>query len=103
VGDPEANSKRTVDVDYRTLFLGACALISILGGGYWVLYTTQQSIINADMDKTNTFQWNRIQIINDFVLSHTAHIELLEKAHDDIESRLRKLESSIAVLEARGK
>jgi hypothetical protein len=101
VGNSE--SDRTREVDYRTLFLGACAVISILGGGYWSYYTTQQSAANDDMERTNQLQWQRLQVINDLVLSHTAHIGSLEKNHDDQEDRIRKLESDVAGMAARRK
>lgn len=78
-------------VDYKTLFFGACALVTLLGGGYFGLWGEG----NDDLKRTNVEQWKRINDIGDRLLTSTARIESLERAGQDREERLRALEREV--------
>ena len=83
-------------VDYKTLFMGACALVAVLGGGFfgfWSDTTQQQAQSNRD---SNQRQWIKLSDIERQHFVYQGRLEILEKRTDDQEQRLRDMERQLA-------
>ena len=79
-------------VDYKTLFLGSCLLVSILGGALWNLWNQSASDQANDNARINTAQWERLRDLHDAIIKHAGRLERLEERAADTEARLRVLE-----------
>ncbi len=82
--------------NYKMLFMGACALISILAGSLYGLWTSRAEQTVEDSRTTNDLQWQRLQQLSDKLLEHGAQLQQLRREGDDREGRVRELERSIA-------
>jgi hypothetical protein len=75
-------------VDFRTLFFGSCAVISLLGGSLyngWDKSSDEAKRVDAE-------QWRQIRELGDRIISSAARIETIEERKNDHEERLRSLE-----------
>ncbi|TSA51348.1 MAG: hypothetical protein D4R44_08155 [Actinobacteria bacterium] len=79
-------------VDYKTLFLGSCLLVSILGGGLWNLWNSKSSedfvAIRNGYDKHE----ERLRTLDSQMDKRTSENQQFQKYIDDQEARLRALE-----------
>lgn len=79
-------------VDYKTLFLGACMLISVLGNGFAIY------VVSAIND-TNRLQWQRLKELDEAITdlknvdkTNASDRGYLRRDTDDQEIRIRALE-----------
>lgn len=93
MADHQADSARTVD--YKTLFLGASVLVSILGGGLWGLWNSNHSGELEEGRRTNDAQWQRLRELNDKVIENSGVIRYLTERSIDQETRIRELEMKL--------
>lgn len=99
VGDNTIDSERLVS--YRILFMGSCALISILAGGYWSYYSAQQSAVNADMHDNNRLQWDAIRTVSDQVRETAIRQSNDHETIIDLSLRLREAEAHAAIMDSK--
>lgn len=93
MADHAPDSARTVD--YKTLFLGASVLVSILGGGLWGLWNSNHSGELEDSRRANDAQWQRLRELNDKVIENSGSIRYLADRSLDQENRIRDLEMKL--------
>lgn len=86
-------------VDYKTLFLGACALVLALGGafiGYW----NSTSTLELEQVRVAAHeQWKQLRDLDRTLLDLRARHENLRDITADQEGRLRELERRLSKLE----
>lgn len=90
MADHQADSTRTVD--YKTLFLGACVLVSVLGGSLWGLWDSNHSGEVDEARRSNELQWQRLRELNDKVIENSGSVRYLAERTIDQEDRIRQLE-----------
>lgn len=83
-------------IDYKTLFLGACAVISMLSSLVYGFWTSRTEQATEDSRTTNELQWQRLQQLSDKLLEQGAQLQQLRREADDKEERLREIERGVA-------
>ena len=78
-------------VDYKTLFFGACALVSLLGGGAFSLWHEGAD----DLRRVSSDHGQQISDLGNRLYTATARVEALERVGQDREERLRALERQL--------
>jgi hypothetical protein len=91
VGNDPTDSARTVD--YKTLFLGACVLVSLLGGSIWGLWNSNHHGELEESRKSDDLQWIQLRTLSDKIIENTGTIRYLQERSIDQEKRLRDIES----------
>lgn len=90
----ESDESPVVDrpVDYKTLFMGACGLVTLLGGGMVSVWNhaSEQSVI--DKRVTDEKQWEQIGALNRTVVENGKDIKRTVNDLADHETRIRELE-----------
>ena len=79
-------------IDYKTLFMGACFLITVLSGAIYRVWDSRSEQATEDTRTTNQLQWERIQQLSDKLLDYGSQVQQLRREADDREARIRKLE-----------
>ena len=93
-------------VDYKVLFVGACTLLLVLGGGLVGLYSRTSDnrflelkhAIDGDIGelrRINETQWSRLNTIHDALIGSAARIDHLRESTNDQETRIRELEREL--------
>ena len=93
-------------VDYKVLFLGACTLVLVIGGGLVGLWsrTNDNRILEfkhaldgdiGELRRIDGNQWDRIHAIHDAIISNTSRIDQLRERTNDQENRIRTLENEL--------
>ena len=93
-------------VDYKVLFVGACTLLLVLGGGLVGLYSrTSDNRFHelkfsidgdiAELRRINETQWSLLNTIHDTLIGQAARIDQLRESGNDRESRIRALENEL--------
>lgn len=92
----ERHSQSPRDVDYKTLFLGAAVLVSLLGGGLWNVWNSYHLSNEDEQRRTNDLQWERLRDLASVVTTNKSDIERLRHESDDQEVRLRSAEGQLS-------
>ena len=86
-------------VDFKTMFMGSCLLVSLLGGGLWTYWNHVRDEQILSIESSNREQWKLLREMGEVSIHLQAREESirreldgLRKDTDDQESRLRSLE-----------
>ena len=94
MADHTTDSTRTVD--YKTLFLGASVLVSLLGGSLWGIWNSNHSGELEESRRINDLQWQRLRELNDKVIENSGSLRYLQERAVDQEKRIRDIEAQHA-------
>jgi hypothetical protein len=83
-------------VDYKTLFLGAAVLVSLLGGGLWNVWNSYHIGNEDEQRKTNDLQWERLRELATSAADNKTTIERLRYDAADHEDRIRAIEHRLS-------
>ena len=86
-------------VDYKTLFLGACALVLALSGGLIGYWNSTSTLDIGQVRAATVEQWKQIRDLDRTLLDLRARHDALRDITNDQEGRLRELERRISKLE----
>lgn len=90
-----------VNVDYKTLFMGSCTLIVVLGGGLYGLWTRGAEQAAEDNRTTNSKQWQRLAELETRVAAYEYKVTRLQQDVEVNTKLIRDLERSLMMLERR--
>lgn len=90
-----------VGVDYKTLFLGSCALIVMFGGGFIGLWNRGAEQAAEDNRATNQKQWERIADLEQRVIGTEYKITQLQQGVETNTRILREIERAVMAMERR--
>ena len=90
-------------MDYKVLFMGACTLILVLGGGLIGIYyrTSDNRFLDlkqaidgevGELRRSNSAQWDILHDTRSAISRNTQRIDHLADATNDQETRIRVLE-----------
>ena len=93
-------------VDYKVLFMGACTLILVLGGGLVGLWsrTSDNRLLEfkhaldgdiGELRRIDANQWDRLHAIHDAIIGNTSRLDQLREQTNDQENRIRALENEL--------
>jgi hypothetical protein len=90
-------------VDFKTMFMGSCVLVSLLGGSLWTYWNHVRDEQIESIQSSNIEQWRILREMGQVSIQLQAREEAVRRELDGLRKDTNDQETRIRQLEYRGK